>query len=409
MLAAIITVTLALLAALTWRRYEYAVALVAGLLPAYLLRVSILSMPTNMLELMIGVLVVVGLASPVIRNHWKQATRSVPLPIVVTIALFLLAAGISTVISPHIETSLGIVKGWIVAPLVFGWIVYGLPSKKSRTAVTRALTISTAVMAAFALFQINSQPRISGIYDTPNSLALFVAPVFVMTAWISRKRTWGIVATGVMAAAVIGTQSVSAMVAVITSLLIGVALFRRSPWKRYAPGMAVLMALFLLAIVATGKAAYIARPFTDAGATSSLSVRIQLWSVGWDLVRQRPLLGVGLGVFEPLYQQELHARFVEYDGSGAVPLPEFVFRDPHNWILSFWLNLGLLGLVAFVALHIITFRRAYPAIKKDPHLQAVSLALIALLIFGLTDTIFWKNDLAALHFILLAVVLRHAG
>jgi len=138
---------------------------------------------------------------------------------------------------------------------------------------------------------------------------------------------------------------------------------------------------------------------TSSSSGASLAVRQQLWSVGRQLIAEHPIFGVGLGQFEPQYQRVLHERFSQFN-SGLLspePIPEFVFRDPHNWIIAFWLNAGLLGLVAFIGVHIVAVWRS-----KE---RGVVLALVLLLLFGLVDTIYWKNDLATLHWVLISLTL----
>jgi O-antigen ligase len=64
--------------------------------------------------------------------------------------------------------------------------------------------------------------------------------------------------------------------------------------------------------------------------------RVQLWQAGIELVRQSPLLGIGLDNF--LYR---YPTMLPQDASFEPNL-----SHPHNLILQFWLSLGLPGLVA---------------------------------------------------------------
>ena len=67
--------------------------------------------------------------------------------------------------------------------------------------------------------------------------------------------------------------------------------------------------------------------------------RLALWLSSLEMVRDHPLLGVGLDNFGYLYRQ-VYLR----EGGAAEPN----LSHPHNWILHVWLQLGLLGLIAFV-------------------------------------------------------------
>ncbi|MEO6077270.1 MAG: O-antigen ligase family protein, partial [Candidatus Andersenbacteria bacterium] len=152
---------------------------------------------------------------------------------------------------------------------------------------------------------------------------------------------------------------------------------------------------------------YFISPFINSNTHSSLSVRLQLWNIGSRLIAQHPLLGVGLGQFEPAYQAELHKLFaLESRGVKTTSYKlqaEYVFRDPHNFLISFWLNTGIFGLVSFLYLNWVAIRNAIRS--KDAFQKSVGLALMAMLLFGLVDTIYWKNDLSALWWALTLLLL----
>jgi O-antigen ligase len=184
-----------------------------------------------------------------------------------------------------------------------------------------------------------------------------------------------------------------------------------------APALILLfIAASLLVITTTGRLSYLFQPWLHHGSYNSLSVRLQLWDVSLELIKEHPLFGVGLGTFEPAYQQKLHTRFKQYENCSQAntncikPLPEFVFRDPHNWPLSFWLNTGLLGLASFTLINFLVIGSAATQLRLASKetgqklITASMLALVALLLFGLTDTIYWKNDLSALHWIIVALL-----
>ncbi|MCA9389730.1 MAG: hypothetical protein KC585_03955, partial [Candidatus Magasanikbacteria bacterium] len=66
---------------------------------------------------------------------------------------------------------------------------------------------------------------------------------------------------------------------------------------------------------------------------------------------------------------------------------------PHNIILNFWVETGLAGLLAF-------FWIVFAWLKKK---EAMLLPLVALLIHGLVDVPYFKNDLAIVFFLVLAL------
>jgi len=426
MLLIFLVPALLLLVFLSYHHHKTAIIILAGLLPTYLLRFSVFGIPTNFFELAIMAVALAGLIQPAVRSRWIAAWPRLPFTFTLLTLLFILAAAISTFISPHPYTSLGILKSWIFFPILLGWLVYAggfcaldtghwLASRSLSEGwslvILRALLISGVVVSIIGLFQIFALDRIRSIYSVPNSLALFLAPLLVMASWqaIQKKyvsvspdkgRLGGVlwIAILVMAAALLATQSVSGLLAVALTLLLGIIFWAHpSVRKRSLAALILLIVLATAYLSSTGRLNYLTHP------PNSISVRLQLWSISWELIKEHPVLGIGLGTFEPAYQQKLHQRFIQNQNA----LPEFVFRDPHNWILSFWLNTGLLGLLSFIGIHVFIVWKAVrrPGLLiTDYGLLAPALALLALLLFGLTDTIYWKNDLAALHWTLVALL-----
>jgi O-antigen ligase len=374
--------------------FSLAVAGVVLLIPTYLIRLTILDVPTNFFEVVLGLIFAWGLFSVVVRRRLWQAAISLPRAILFWTAFFLLAAGISTVVSDVLRVSLGILKGWIIVPILLAWLVLAAQHlSNNKSLLADSLILSGLITALFSLSFYVPGERLSGIYDGPNSLALWLAPLIVLAggcSWSSHARGGGgfyLGAAMIMLIALILTQSVVG-VAVVSGMISLIIFLRinRLNLKRYllyGIGIGVAVAFFLWS---SGRGQYFLQP------GNSFTVRQQLWSVSAELIREQPLFGVGLGQFEPAYQQVLHQRFA----AGEEPLREFVYRDPHNWVFALWLNLGLLGLVSFAALHFLALRRAL----RSP----VGMALLTLLLFGLVDTIYWKNDLAALHWMLLALL-----
>src|SRR5262249_13382459 len=73
--------------------------------------------------------------------------------------------------------------------------------------------------------------------------------------------------------------------------------------------------------------------------------RLDLWLSSLEMIRDHALLGVGLDNFAYVYQQAYLRALAEPNLS-----------HPHNWLLHLWLELGLLGLIAFVWLLLIFWK-----------------------------------------------------
>lgn len=85
---------------------------------------------------------------------------------------------------------------------------------------------------------------------------------------------------------------------------------------------------------------------------------------------------------------------------------------PHNVLLNFWTELGLLGLLLFIW---IIFRYFYIAKQAFNKARAahdsfawiifgLSMAMLAMIIHGIVDVPYFKNDLALLFWLMMALM-----
>ncbi len=143
--------------------------------------------------------------------------------------------------------------------------------------------------------------------------------------------------------------------------------------------------------------------------------RLGLWRSSLALIREHPWFGVGPGNFQAAYR----TRYV---------LPsaweEFNLEHPHNVYLDHWTRLGLLGLLAGVAVQVAFFKSANQRISESTNQRigkwanrkasgakvgasSISIGLIgsmaALLAHGLVDNTLFFPDLALVFFLTLAL------
>jgi O-antigen ligase len=387
------------------KQYYTLVTILAGLMPLYSIRLPIFGIPTTIFEVAVVVVFCLGLILVEVRQSWLHTWRSTPKNIKIAVCIFLLAACISVGISHELHVSLGILKGWFIIPAIFSFLIASASKNniKLRGDVFSSIIYSGSIVALLGISQLGSVLRIFSIYDVPNSLALFLVPISIISLYrgVQQKNKLYILLSVVMIIAIFATKSFGALFA-----LAGVFIVVALGWiksshvlkpLRYIVSWVALSVLFvgLLYMFYFPRIQYFVSPFINPTTHSSLTVRLQLWSIGIRLIAQYPVFGIGLGQFEPAYQAELHREFAEH----LNVLPEYVFRDPHNFLISFWLNAGILGLISFLYLNWIAIRSSikFKSIQK----KSVGFALIAMLIFGLVDTIYWKNDLSALWWLLL--------
>ncbi len=124
-------------------------------------------------------------------------------------------------------------------------------------------------------------------------------------------------------------------------------------------------------------------------------VRKLIWSETWTMLKDRPILGAGLAGYPIVFKPYHPTDRIE------------VFQYPHTIVLNFWSELGLAGLAIFIVIVWRFFRTLRDACYDDPPRHAftvaLSAAMIVTLVHGLVDVPYFKNDLAMLFWLLVAL------
>lgn len=244
--------------------------------------------------------------------------------------------------------------------------------------------------------------RVRGFYGSPNNLALYlgrVLPLVVaIAAWgQSGRRRWAyLLASLLMAGAMFLTYSRGAWIVGVPASLLFLAVLRGRRTLAVAVGVLVVVAIVVLAVVGAGRLT----PLLDTN-TGTTFFRVQLWRSSLAMIRDHPLLGVGLDNF-------LYA----YRSSYVLPTAwaEFDLSHPHNFVFDFWLRLGIPGLLTIVWLLVAFYRKAWQWYRRldEGDAQLLVLGLMAGMVnfvaHGLVDNAFFLVDLAFVFVLMLALV-----
>jgi O-antigen ligase len=134
------------------------------------------------------------------------------------------------------------------------------------------------------------------------------------------------------------------------------------------------------------------------GGTSFL--RINLWKATLVMIKDHPILGVGLDNFLYAYR-------------GRYMLPEAwaesSLSHPHNVVLDYAARLGLVGLAIGLWLQLAFWKIALPLRKlQDPMSRALAIGLMASMVdflaHGMVDAAYFVVDLAFVFFVTLALM-----
>ncbi|MBI4121972.1 MAG: O-antigen ligase family protein [Parcubacteria group bacterium] len=395
-----------LYAALAWRSLPWALTVLAGLLPAYLVRFQIEPLPSTALEAMILILVVRWAWMLYRGGDWRERLRRIVAtrlfwPGVALVAASLLACFFAL----DLRAGLGIWRAYFVEPfLLYVIIVDVLRVRQDQTRLVMALGVSVLVLTALALVQyftgawlptwewtVAATRRATGVYTSPNALGLFVVPVAMLHLGLFfdhlRTRPSRYFSALVVAAAALSVALAFSRGAMIALLVAGLFMLYRHWSKRWTAVVAAIAIILSLLIPSVRGSLSALASFQDASGQS----RLALYRGAIELIKQHPLTGTGLSGFGQAFESVRPEEYTE----------KLIY--PHNIFLNFWTETGLFGLLAVLWIIILVFRLAFIKTNgNDLWRDALLAALLAMLIHGLIDVPYFKNDLAVLTWLLLA-------
>jgi O-antigen ligase len=387
------------------RRYRYSllVATLAGALaPAYVIRWRVGPLPTTLLEVAILATVAVFAVETVQQREpidWRG-------PLTAPAIVFIVAGAISVPVSGDHRAALGLFRAYFLEPAAFflivaavastarraGLIVLGFAAGGAVVAVSNAAVVLDAIR--HHVLNLATTPPVV-IYQTANAVALYLIPLVAMAASIlvhgrGRAERWlsGLFLAVALPACLLSFSRGGYLA--LAAVGIGLAFSHRQA-KFLVPGA-------ILAILAVSQVPLIRNRISyelHVLPGNTLDFRIRIWGQTLKLLSHHLVLGIGLGN----YQQAMGPYWQD--------LPKVIY--PHNIVLNFWAVTGLLGLAGFFWLAIRAFLlgwrgwRRHP-VEWRPYDLGVLLALVAMVVHGLVDVPFFKNDLSLEFWALIGIL-----
>ncbi len=407
--------TLALIFAFTlaycifaWTNFRLALYFFCLLLPTYLIRFTIGPLPSTLLEVSFGVITLVWLIRYAKNDlpKIKQALTDNKL-LVWSSSIFFIASLAGILVSDMWFYSLGQWRAYFFEPMLLFLICVGRREMLSGYKLVSALILGGVSVSLLAVLQKITGSffppslwddelfgRVTSFYTSPNAIGLYLAPLIpfavsgALDAWKKNKKRISIFLTIVVLlsfGAILASRSLGAMLALILG---AVAYLWILGWRRMVAGGLIMVAL--LACIPS------VQTFIASKNTSS-SNRLTLWSYSKDFLIASPknfVFGAGIRQF---------FRKVQKEHYNQEELERLIY--PHNIILNFWTEIGLLGILGFIGILIALFRLAFQISKKDRLFGAGAIAsLIIFIAHGLIDVPYFKNDLAFIFWMLTASI-----
>ena len=278
-------------------------------------------------------------------------------------------------------------------PKRLNWIINGLILSGLLLASVSPIAVDWSAKLAFIPSQIY-QPFTALLQDTihPNvmagSLAL-ILPIsigWILFAWRDLaifEKVLAIFSSLFMFFILVLTQSRGAWIAIFTILILFPIFRWRWGWV-----------LSVIGIIAAATVVYVIgfrdvlNALVSGGSVRGIQSRLEIWEHAYFMIRDFPFTGIGMGSFTQVADSL-------YPFTGAAPGTIF---HAHNLFLQVGVDLGLLGLFAWVAILVIHLIQAWKCRMKGlrnnhPRIEAAGFgitgSLLVMMLHGLTDSVVW--------------------
>lgn len=380
-------------------------------MPLYLVRFQILGMPSNLLEILIGL----GFLIWICVDYRKILRELRGFPYLFPVALLLGGLILSALVGDNLRVSTGIIRGWFVFPLLFALMVRGgVNNEKDRLDFLQIFYWSAAAVSVIALMYflygyLTYDGRLRAFWQSPNHLAMYIAPGVILGFWKifcktkSRERkqkSINVIATItgliLMLLTLYLTYSYAAWIAVIIGILTVVIFGNKKKSKMVRWTVCLMMILVAIFIFQAKKSKF--SDLVHLNERSSLASRVMIWESSLRIIQDNWLFGIGPGNFQD--------KYLDYQ-KHFPPYLEWAVPQPHNIFLAFWLQSGLLGLVGFVWLIALWYKKALEKIKRN-EAECIPLVLLGIMTYflfhGMVDTTYWKNDLSVMFWLVISLL-----
>lgn len=246
--------------------------------------------------------------------------------------------------------------------------------------------------------------RLASVYGSPNNVGLFLGRCipFTLAYLVVKTDHRRQIAAGLIFAvtipAVLLSQSVGAIFLGVPTAIAAVFLM---VWGRRA-GIALLALIGGIAVISPllFQSARFARVLDFTSGTNFF--RLRLWQSAINIIRDYPLTGIGLDQF-------LYVFRGQYIMPDAWQEPNL--SHPHNFVLDYWIRLGILGILNFLWLQIAFWRAIRSASRRlrlhDPVYFGLTVgtmgSMVNLLSHGLVDNSIYVQDLCYVYVLLLGL------
>ena len=395
----------------------YSFAALLLLAPLYVWRFGLAGQPVNFLMLAASVVLLVGIAHIVYTKRTGDLYNkliALPTALVVGVVGLLVAAIGALFVNGADAAKAAQVLVLFVQPIALAALLYYYRLQYGgRRVILWSAFIFVGVSGMLALLQYfflitlppawwgnsNEPKRAIAFFVHPNNYSLFIAPLLayllpalferVSGLWEASERWWSVVFAVVLwllgSVGLLLSLSRGGWIGLLAAVGIFVLLKAN---KKLLLGTALGLIIIAGVVAAVPNLRYrVLLPFQ--GEKSSVA-RFSLWETGWKMISDKPLTGQGAHGFNYNWDKFNTDKGLDH------------YNFPHNIVLNFWVDYGLLGLVSFLLIIFWAVWQGWVH-RAKPYALGFALFAIALTLHGLIDIPYLKNDLALVFWLMLAL------
>jgi len=386
------------------------------LLPSYLLRFNIGFLPTTFLEVMIVILALVWFIKKIKDKNlvisWQKIKDLLGRQNLIIISLFIISATVAVFISSDTRAALGIWKAYFIEPIILLFIFLDIFSKRDIPKIIFSLALSAFLVSTLAIIQKftgwfvpytfwgkDNVFRVTSFYGYPNAIGLFLGPIIPLlvfyVAHLTREFKKNIfliiflLLTIIFSfLAIFWANSTGAIMGLLLGIIITGFFYKKTIF------VSILLFLIFSSVIYFN---ILPQSISDTLLLKDWSgqVRIKMWTETFEMLKHNFIFSPGLSNYQNAVAPYHIWSFVE------------IFQYPHNLILNFWSEIGLLGLFSFLALVIIFFKKIIFTLRQNQNrflLFGLIWSMFVILIHGLVDVPYFKNDLAVLFWLIFGII-----
>ena len=373
-------------------------------------------------EFTLEALVIIGLMFWAFKMISREEIKFTPAPLNLPVLSFIAMCTLSLIWSDTFFTSLKELPLFLSGPLLYLVIVNNIRGEKQISRIISAVIIVGAALGLYGIFQYNNidfsfwvpiagRNKIFGLFGNVGYFAGYIVlplslsiPLF-LAAKSRKRKILLLIGILLMGTTLIVTLSRSSYAAFGFSLLFMFLLFLLTRGKNFIKENNKLFVIVLIVIITISFLFIIPTPLSKPGTViSEIKARISItgitntfssggrgtiWKFTGMMIKDRPILGSGIGTYK--YNTfRYQAKFFEQGDNRTIYTYGFA-EKAHNEYLQLWAELGIIGLAIFLWIIITYFNYGIRYLKreKDKQRQGIMIGLMGGIVAFLVDSFFW--------------------